>query len=118
MKDGILFILIVIVMVVLIFGDAYLSNCDDRVITHCEVTDKTVKYHDDESKYLIFTKINNEEIQVFEITDSFIQGRWNSSDVYADIEVGKTYSFEVVGKRIPFFSMYPNIIRYKEEVGE
>ena len=118
MKDFILFILIAIVVVVLIFGEAYLSNCDDRVITHCEVTDKTVKQHDDDAKYLIFTKVNNEEVQVFEITDSLVQGRWNSSDVYAAIEVGKTYSFEVVGKRIPFFSMYPNIIGYEEERAE
>lgn len=51
---------------------------------------------------------NNE---TFKITDSVVLGRWNSSDFYGQLQVNKTYQFEVVGWRIPFFSEYRNIVK-------
>lgn len=56
-------------------------------------------------KYLVFT-----DVGVFENTDSLWFGKWDSSDVYNSLAVGGTYRFEVVGWRMPFFSMYQNII--------
>ena len=41
-------------------------------------------------------------------------GRFNSSDMYAEIEVGKTYKFEVGGSRNELWSWYPNIYKYEE----
>lgn len=35
----------------------------------------------------------------------------NSSDIYANIEVGKKYTFLVRGARINFTSSYPNIVK-------
>jgi Protein of unknown function (DUF1523) len=34
--------------------------------------------------------------------------------VYGALDVGKTYQMKVYGWRIPFFSMYPNIVWVKE----
>jgi hypothetical protein len=93
----------------------YIHNCNERDYEHCLVTDKGIKNQDKDSKYLIYTKVNNEDIEVFEIEDSFVQSRWNSSDIYAQIEIGKTYTFKVVGIRDYFWSLYPNIIEWKEE---
>ncbi|HFK5582150.1 TPA: hypothetical protein ACG0AV_002080 [Elizabethkingia anophelis] len=62
-----------------------------------------------ESKYLVYT-----EAEVFECTDQILTGKFNSSDVYGQLEKGKKYKFTVYGIRIPFISSYRNIIGVKE----
>ena len=86
------------------------SDMRDVTVT---VTDKTVKNDGDDGKYLIFTEDKDGNIATFEITDSWIAGRFNSSDVYAAIKVGNTYTFTVGGWRNEFMSWYPNIYEYK-----
>jgi len=72
------------------------------------VTDKMVK----NDRYLIYASDN-----VYEITDSWLMGRFDSSDLYGKIEVGKTYKVKVGGKRDHFLSAYP-CIHEVEEVKE
>ena len=69
------------------------------------VTDKERIVNADTSKYLIFT-----DKGVFENTDDISVMKFNSSDFYAQIEVGNNYCFTVAGYRVPFLSMYQNII--------
>ncbi len=76
------------------------------------VTDKDVKNYSDSSKYLVFTKLENGETKTFCIEDSLFKLRYNSSDVYADIQIGETYEIEVIGWRIPFLSEYENIMTF------
>lgn len=78
------------------------------------VTDKEVKNKSDDSKYLVYTKDENGDIQVFEITDALFAWQFDSSDIYAGIEIGKTYVLDVGGSRSKFFSWYPNIYGYEE----
>ncbi|MEE3895339.1 hypothetical protein [Priestia megaterium] len=78
------------------------------------VTDKTVKTSGDSSTYLIFTKDSDGHVKTLKNVDSLFKGKHNSSDIYADLEVGKTYKFNVFGYRIPFLSAYENIEKYKE----
>lgn len=63
----------------------------------------------DSSKYLVFT-----DSEVFENTDSLLYWKFNSSDVYGQLEIGKTYKARVYGWRIKFLSNYRNIIEIKE----
>ena len=72
-----------------------------------EVTDKGVK----NNKYMVYGKTVDPEhlVKSYEITDTPLIGRFNSSDLYAEIEVGKTYEFIVGGNRVPFMSWYPDI---------
>lgn len=86
------------------------SDMRDITVT---VTDKAVKNDGDSGKYLVFTEDANGEIYTFEITDSFLGGRFDSSDVYAAIKVGNTYTFTVGGSRNEFMSWYPNIYEYE-----
>lgn len=109
---AIIIILIALIPYALITG--YIHNCNERTYEHCYVTEKGIKNQDKDGKYLIYTKVN-EQVEVFEIEDSFVQGRWNSSDIYAQIKANKTYTFTVVGKRSYFWSWYPNIIEWTEE---
>lgn len=57
------------------------------------------------SKYLVFT-----EGEVFENTDELLAGKWNSSDLIAKLHEGETYKLTVYGYRVPYLSMYRNII--------
>lgn len=61
-----------------------------------------------DSKYLIFT-----DKEVFENTDSLLAFKFNSSDLYGKIHKGQTCEFKVVGFRVPFLSMYRNILEAK-----
>jgi hypothetical protein len=57
------------------------------------------------SKYLVFTKSG-----VYENTDSLLNWKFNSSDLYNDLLVGMTYDCDVYGWRVRFLSWYPNIV--------
>lgn len=102
---------ILVVAVAIGFNIASNSNEQTYVAT---VTDKGIKNYDKTSKYLIFTKTDDGETRVFSVEDSILRWRFNSSDVYAEIEVGKTYRFTTVGFRFEPFSWYENIIDYQE----
>ncbi len=69
------------------------------------VKDKERVNYGQNSKYLIFT-----ENETFENTDELIRGKFNSSDLYGFLDVGKTYKCEVMWWRIPILSMYRNLI--------
>lgn len=58
-----------------------------------------------QSKYLIYT-----DNGVYENTDTVWYWKWNSADVYNDIEIGKQCNARVYGFRIPFLSWFKNII--------
>lgn len=73
------------------------------------VEDKAIKKYDDDDKYLIYT-----DNGTYEITDSLVYWRWDSSDLYGKIKVGKTYEAKVYGWRIPIFSSYKNIVSVEE----
>lgn len=60
------------------------------------------------SKYLIYT-----DNGVYENTDTIWYWKWNSSDVYNNLEVGETYQTKVYGFRVPFLSWYKNIVNIK-----
>lgn len=47
---------------------------------------------------------------VFENTDEIAAGKFNSSDVTAQVQAGNTYDFVCVGKRNRRFSIYPNVL--------
>ena len=108
----VLFIIAVVVVLGVSIYRPFNKASDMRDVT-VTVTDKAVKNSDDDSKYLIFTEDKDGNIATFEITDSWIAGRFNSSDVYAAIKVGNTYKFTVGGSRNEFMSWYPNIYEYK-----
>jgi len=85
-----------------------------REVYTARVTDKQVKRKDKDDKYLVFTKLNDGSVRVFENTDSLLEFKWNSSDVQGQLEVGKNYNISAYGWRIPFFSCYENITEVAE----
>ncbi len=111
-NSGWIIAIIIIVVVINLAKCSYQNSYKREVVA--TVTDKAVKVDKNESKYLIFTENNDGEIEVYEITDTVVHDRFNSSDVYAGIKIGKTYKFTIVGERNELFSWYPNILDYEE----
>lgn len=109
-KRGII-IVVAIILAILIAIPLCSSYYSTKTYT-VTVTDKDIKNYSSSSKYLVFTKLENGETKTFCIEDTFFNFRWDSSDAYADIEIGKTYKIEVIGWRIPFFSEYENIMTF------
>jgi len=101
-------ILFAILVSILITGCDYVN--EQYVIA--TVKDKAVKIKRDgegtTSIYLIFT-----DGGTFKIEDQLFFGKWNSSDIYGEIEVGKTYEFQLFGYRIGILSEYQNILSVK-----
>lgn len=93
---------IVSIAVLLVFSAHLGMNCS---ITPLKVTDKQAVSTGNGFTYLIYTP--NE---VFQDEDTWLKWKFNSSDVYNNLKVGKTYSTQVCGWRVPFLSWYRNII--------
>jgi hypothetical protein len=87
----------------------------DRETYTARVTEKTVKRYDDDDKYLLFTKlVEDNKVRVFENTDSWLELKRNSSNIWGELEEGKTYEIKTYGFRAPVFSWYENILEVKE----
>ena len=112
-KTEILYGIVVIIIIGLIIANVVIRNGDKRIMSGYTVTDKQIKTEDKHGKYLVYTKDENNNVLVMEVTDTVWRWRFNSSDEYASIEIGKTYNFIVCGQRIPFLSMYPNILKHE-----
>jgi len=76
-----------------------------------KVTDKTIKRYDDKDNYLIYTNK-----WVYTIKDSILNWQFRSSDIYWYLEKDKCYSLGLdrFSWRIPFLSIYENIVSAKE----
>lgn len=109
---------VIIIVIICLFtscGHTIDRNSNKREVIGI-VTEKTVKRIDTQDKYLIFVKIEGEdEIQVFEITDNWVEGKLNSSTIYGNIKVGKTYTFTIKGSRNEMLSWYPNISKVEKQ---
>lgn len=119
-NDGLgcgLYIVIILIIILCSIGSCSMKESNERTV-NVTVTDKGIKNYDNKSKYLIYCKNENEDIQVYEITDSLFQGKFNSSDIYASIEIGKEYTFVIRGTRIGITSTYPNIVEVTKKSEE
>ena len=61
------------------------------------------------SRYLIFTELEDGTTKVFQNSDSWLELKFRSSDVYGQLKEGETFEFETYGWRVPLFSWYENI---------
>jgi hypothetical protein len=85
------------------------ESTHDEVTATVESKDRTTN-KDGGSDTRIYT-----DAGVFTVSDDFFQGQWNSADTYGSIEEGETYTFDTVGWRNGFFSVFPNIISVEKE---
>lgn len=108
-RDKIVPIIAVIVIICLSVSLVVYYECGTQKTVTITVTDKAVKCYNNSDKYIVYT-----ENETFEITDNLFVLRFNSSDDYGKLKVGETYTVTVNGWRVPFLSLYRNIIEINE----
>lgn len=103
----------IIVMIAVLGSWIGLSfNTHDVTITVTS-TDRVLSR--EKSKWLILGIDEHGDAIVLENTDNLLRLKFNSSDIQATVEVGKTYKAEVVGIRFRPFSWYENVIEMTEQ---
>lgn len=106
MKKVILILVVVVLLAFIGFRGFYYTTVDNVTITVTN-TERVVKGSGEnmESKYMVFT-----DTETFENTDDFWFWKWDSSDVQGELKKDSTFTVKVVGWRVPFLSMYRNVI--------
>lgn len=102
----------VIISIILLYGVVYgLSSYYKSTAETIEITVKdkerimTGSGENVTSKFIVYT-----QNEVFENTDTFLYSKYTSSDFQNKLDKGQTYTVKVVGWRVPFLSMYRNIV--------
>lgn len=101
-----------LVFVGLMFTNAPYQWLTQRTLENVLIKDKQVSTETEKetgkvvSTYLIFT-----DHGVFRNDDALWFWKFDSSDFYGNLDVGQHYDLKVYGWRIPFLTMYPNIVR-------
>lgn len=110
MKILISAIIVTIVIGSLALSPMYAYMTDDVVTVTVKDKERIMTGSGDtlSSKFLVYT-----DGEVFENTDSPWYWKWNSADIQNNLEVGQTYTIKVYGWRIPFFSMFRNVVEIK-----
>lgn len=107
-------IIAVVVFIGLMFTNLPYQWLTQRTLENVLIKDKQISTETEKetgkviSTYLIYT-----DQGVYRNDDAFWFWKFDSSDFYGDLDVGKRYDIKVYGLRIPFLSMYPNIVRMK-----
>lgn len=101
---GIVIALVIIIVGAIVFKVATIGYSNKEVIA-IEVKDKYIKRDNKSDIYIIVDTDNN----TYQISDLFWIGKFNSTDLYNELEIGQAYFIEVTGIRNQFLSWYPNI---------
>lgn len=101
---GIVIALVIIIVGAIVFKVATIGYSNKEVIA-IEVKDKYIKRDNKSDVYMVVDTDNN----TYQITDLFFIGKFNSTDLYNELEIGQAYFIEVTGIRNQFLSWYPNI---------
>lgn len=71
----------------------------------CTVDSKERITNGESSRYMVFC-----DEEVLENTDALFHLKFNSADIYRDIEEGQKYDMKVYGWRVPFLSWNRNVL--------
>jgi len=77
------------------------------------IANKQVIKSDNIDKYFIYTQMEDGSIKVFQDTNSVLEFKFNSQDVYMGLRLNRKYEITAYGLRIPLLSSYENIIKVK-----
>ena len=106
---------IILIIIIIILGAIFINivtiGYSDKEIIEIEVKDKYIKRNAEKDIYMIVDTENN----TYQITDLLFIGKFNSTDIYNQLEIGKKYMIEVTGIRNQVFSLYKNINKIIEQ---
>lgn len=95
------------IVLAIIGGAIYLSTIEYQNEETLEITvkDKYIKRNGDTDIYLVVSESGD----TYKITDLLFKGKFDSTDLYNQLDIGKKYKITVTGIRLQYFSMYKNI---------
>lgn len=103
----VIIILIVVISVINYFPHLFRNT---YVVT---ITNKRIVKHGNTDTYLIYTQMENGSIKVFKNTNSLLEFKIRSEDVYWALIITSKYEIKAYGFNLPFLSYYQNIIKVK-----
>lgn len=115
-ENGIGEIVFVIIMAfILITFIGFIFYCitveyQNEEIIEITVKDKYIKRSGKTDLYLVAS----EEGETYKIQDLLFKGKFNSTDLYNELEIGNKYRITTTGIRLQYFSMYKNINKIEE----
>ncbi|WP_236906093.1 DUF1523 family protein [Clostridium pasteurianum] len=77
------------------------------------IANKQIKTVDDKKIYLIYTQMENGDTRVFKNTNSLLEFKFDSEDIYGGLRINRTYEIKAYGFRIPLTEKYENIVKIK-----
>lgn len=106
--EGLMYLIGFIIAIFLIAGKVIINHATVETVT-ITVESKERVNNRNKGKYLIFT-----DGEVFQNVDMWTFGKFNSSDIYGQLDEDSTYAVKVCGIRVPLFSWYRNILEIEE----
>jgi hypothetical protein len=106
----VLAIVMIIIVVLLVLSPILIYKSSAKEVTFTVKSKERIN-KSESSYYLVWTN----DGRVYKDSDNIIFWKFNSSDIYGDLEPGKTFRAKVAGWRIRFLSMYENIIEIHEK---
>ena len=110
-------LIIIMIFIICIFGSTGCVGYMNEQTTECEIKDKWIKRPSGSDNEIYLVNCGG---TTYKISDLLWKGKFNSADIYGNLEIGKTYEITTTGYRWGYFSEYQNINSYKllEEVKE
>jgi len=107
-RIGTVIISLIVMLGVIIFFPHFFRST--YIVT---VTSKRVVRHGNLDKYLIYTQKEDGNIKIFEDSNSLLEFKIHSEDVYWGLTINRRYEIRAYGFNIPLLSYYQNIINVK-----
>lgn len=110
-ESGVIGVIITIFLGILVLGfigfAIYCSTVEyqNEETIEIVVKDKYIKRSGNTDLYLVVSEDN----ETYKIEDLLFKGKFNSTDLYNQLEIGKKYRITTTGIRLQYFSMYKNI---------
>ena len=107
-KIGKIIISIIVMLGVIIFFPHFFRSTYTVTIAN-----KRIIRRDNIDRYLIYAQMENGDIRVFEDTNSLLEFKIHSEDVYWGLTINRKYEIKAYGLSIPLLSYYQNITKIK-----
>lgn len=103
--------LIIFALIAIGWGAFAIAWNGARETRTCTVVEKLATgKKDGGNNYILIT----DKCGQLQVEDSWTNGQFNSTDLYARIQPGTSYTFETVGWRNGLFSQYPNVVKVSQ----
>ncbi|MBK5242639.1 DUF1523 domain-containing protein [Clostridium sp.] len=103
----------IIIIVIVMIGVSILFPHFIRSTYIVTIANKRVVKRDNIDTYLIYTQTENGDIRIFNNTNSLLEFKIHSEDLYWGIIINRKYEVKAYGVSIPLLSYYQNVISVK-----